>query len=151
MLLRFAVLGRSLLLAGGFFFSVAVPGVSQDMVTLRVEENVRREPNGVVLGRIGEGAKLRALNTDGNWTQVEVEGWVWLRSLKSSADSSFDLVVSQEGGENLRSGPSGSLVVCWRKELCLKSWGVTQGGLGLPGLVGFGRPRSQRPRIPALI
>ena len=110
MRLRFVALGRSLLLTGGVFFSVAVPGVSQDMVTLRVEENVRREPNGVVLGRIGEGARLRALNTDGNWTQVEVEGWVWLRSLKISADSSFDLVVSQEGGENLRSGPSGFLV-----------------------------------------
>jgi len=80
------------------------------MVTLRVEENVRREPNGVVLGRIGEGARLRALNNDGNWTQVEVEGWVWLRSLENSADPSFDLVVSQEGGENLRSGPSGSRV-----------------------------------------
>ena len=97
------------------------------MVTLRVEENVRREPNGVVLGRIGEGATLRSLLTEGNWTQVEVEGWVWLRSLQGTTDSAFDLVVSQGGGENLRSGPSGSLVGVLSEGTLLEELGRGQG------------------------
>ena len=110
MRLRCAVLCHPLLLAGGILAASATPGMSQDVVTLQVEENFRREPNGVVLARIGEGAPFRLLSTEGNWTEVEVEGWVWLRSLQSSEDPAFNLVVSLEGGENLRSGPSGSIL-----------------------------------------
>ncbi|MGB1658356.1 MAG: hypothetical protein ACPHO4_13495 [Longimicrobiales bacterium] len=110
MRLRCAAFHRPLLLAGGMLAATAAPGASQDVVTLRVEENFRREPNGVVLARLGEGASLRLLGTEGNWTQVEVEGWVWLRSLQSSDDPAFDLLVSQVDGENLRSGPSGTIL-----------------------------------------
>ena len=110
MRLRCAALHRPLLLAGGLLAATAAPGASQDVVTLRVEENFRREPNGVVLARLGEGASLRVLGTEGNWTQVEVEGWVWLRSLQRSDDPDFDLVVSELDGENLRAGPSGSIL-----------------------------------------
>lgn len=109
MRLRCAALHRPLLLAGGVLAATAAPGASQDVVTLRVEENFRREPNGVVLARIGEGASLRVLTTEGSWTQVEVEGWVWLRSLADSDDPAYDLVVIQEGGENLRTAPSGPI------------------------------------------
>lgn len=72
------------------------------------EENFRREPNGVVLGRLGSGAQLQVLTRQDNWLQVEVEGWVWLQSLQSSAE--LDLVVSAAGGENLRSAPSGAII-----------------------------------------
>ncbi len=88
------------------------PGRSdaQNRVVVRAEENFRREPNGVVLARLDPGTSLRVLGTEGNWTQVELEGWVWLRSLQASDDAAFDLVVSQDGGENLRSGPSGTIL-----------------------------------------
>ena len=110
MRLRCASLHRPLLLAGGLLAATAASGASQDVVIVRAEENFRREPNGVVLARIGEGASLRVLATEGNWTQVEVKGWVWLRSLQTSEEPAFDLVVSQGGGENLRSGPSGTII-----------------------------------------
>jgi hypothetical protein len=77
---------------------------------VRTQENFRREPNGIVLGRLDEGTTLRVLSTEGNWTEVELEGWVWLRSLQASDDPSFGLVVSVDGGENLRSGPSGTIL-----------------------------------------
>ena len=77
---------------------------------VRAEENFRREPNGVLLAELGPGTSLRVLSTDGNWTQVELEGWVWLRSLQSSEDPAFALVVTEAGGENLRAGPSGTIL-----------------------------------------
>jgi hypothetical protein len=46
---------------------------------------------------------------DGNWVQADLEGWVWLASLRTS-DGELDLVVSATGGENLRDGPSGAII-----------------------------------------
>jgi hypothetical protein len=77
--------------------------------SVRTEENFRREPNGVVLGRLVPGAALQVVDRSGNWIEAEVEGYVWLASLQVS-DSEFDLVVSAQGGENLRDGPSGAVV-----------------------------------------
>lgn len=88
----------------------AAPGSGQERAVVRAEENFRREPNGVVLARLAPGTSLRVLGSEGNWTQVEVEGWVWLRSLQVSDDPSFDLVVVEDEGENLRSGPSGTIL-----------------------------------------
>lgn len=123
MRLRCAALHRPFFLAGGVLAATAAPGWSQDVVTLSVEENFRREPNGVVLARLGEGASLRLLGTEGNWTQVEVEGWVWLRSLQSSEEPDFELVVSESGGENLRAGPSGPILGVLEEGVLLEELG----------------------------
>jgi hypothetical protein len=82
---------------------------AQAMASMRIEDNFRREPNGVILGRLAQGAPLRVVSRQGNWTQVDVEGWVWLASLRT-ASGDFELVVSASGGENLRSAPSGTVV-----------------------------------------
>lgn len=100
----------ALLLTGGMFLVLASPGHAQERAVVRAEENFRREPNGVILARLLPGTSLRVIGSEGNWTQVEVEGWVWLRSLQVSEDASFDLVVTEVGGENLRSGPSGTIL-----------------------------------------
>lgn len=76
---------------------------------VRVPENFRKDPNGVVLGRLSVGTPLRTLGAEGNWSQVEIEGWVWLRSLQATSDEGFDLVVSEERGENLRAAPAGDV------------------------------------------
>ena len=89
---------------------IALPAAAQTTGTLRAEENFRREPNGVVLGRLGPGAAVSVLGTEGNWTRVQVEGSVWLASLEASDDAGFDLVVASDGGENLRAAPSGTIV-----------------------------------------
>lgn len=77
---------------------------------LSVAENFRREPNGLLLARLEPGVEIRVLESQGNWTQVELEGWVWLRSLGESDDAAMDLVVSADGGENLRDRPSGRVL-----------------------------------------
>ena len=110
MTLRCRSVRWALLLTGASL--VTAPGSvrAQGSATVRIEENVRREPNGVVLSRLLPGTGLRVLSSEGNWTEVEMEGWVWLRSLQASSDPAFDLVVSATGGENLRSGPSGTIL-----------------------------------------
>jgi hypothetical protein len=99
-----------LLLAGGILVTAPADALAQGTATVRLEENFRREPNGVVLARVRPGTTLQVLSTQGNWTEVLLEGSVWLRSLQVTQDPAFDLVVSAEGGENLRSGPSGTIL-----------------------------------------
>jgi hypothetical protein len=82
---------------------------AQSSAMVRSDENFRREPNGVILGRLASGAPVRLHGRSGNWVEADVEGWVWLASLQAS-DSDFDLVVSVSGGENLRAAPSGAVV-----------------------------------------
>jgi hypothetical protein len=110
MSLRYRLLLGALLLNGTLGVLGPSDAEGQFSTSVRVEENFRREPNGLVLARMDPGAAVRVLATEGNWTEVEIEGWVWLRSLQASEDPSMDLVVSESEGENLRSGPSGTIL-----------------------------------------
>jgi hypothetical protein len=85
-------------------------GSAQLTVETRVEENFRREPQGQVLGRLGGGTSLLHVSSQGSWTEVTLEGWVWTASLQTTDREGFGLVVSAAGGENVRSEPSGSIV-----------------------------------------
>lgn len=140
------------------------PGAAhaQNTSRLTVEENFRREPNGVVLARFQPGATPRILATEGNWTQVELEGWVWLASLSASEEPGMDLVVTAEGGENLRSGPGGTIVAVLEEGALLEelsrdeSWArVTRVGyvwsasLGVTATPSTSPPIEPAPRGPA--
>jgi hypothetical protein len=108
--LRRRALRSALLLTGVFLVELPAQALGQLPTTVRVGENFRREPNGVVLAYLHPGTALRVLGVQGDWTEVELEGWVWLRSVQESDDPSMDLVVSEVEGENLRSGPSGAVL-----------------------------------------
>jgi hypothetical protein len=95
-------------LVAGVSSGWAAGAAGQTVAALR-EENFRREPNGVILGRLATGASLQVVGRDGNWVQADLDGWVWLASLRTS-DTELDLVVSATGGENLRDGPSGAII-----------------------------------------
>lgn len=98
-------------------------GQAQEPLQVLLEENFRREPNGVILGRLSPGSPLRVLATEGNWTQVELEGWVWLASLEASDQPGMDLVVSVQGGENLRAEPSGEILAVLEEGALLEELG----------------------------
>jgi len=102
---------RCFLAVTALLVSFAASAAAQSSQSARVsrEENFRREPNGVVLGRLAAGAPLQVVARQDNWLQVDLEGWVWLESLQASS-AELDLVVSAPGGENLRSAPSGAIV-----------------------------------------
>lgn len=86
------------------------PASAQLTVETRVEENFRREPQGQVLGRVGGGTPLLHVSSQGSWTEVTLEGWVWTASLQATDRESFGLVISATGGENVRSEPSGPIL-----------------------------------------
>ncbi len=86
------------------------PSLEAQTGTLATEENFRAEPNGVLLGQLMEGTFWGVGEFTGNWVQLDLEGWVWTRSLSVVDRNGFDLVVSEEGGENLRSSPQGSVM-----------------------------------------
>jgi len=76
---------------------------------VRVEENFRAEPNGTVLGQLSPGTLVQVVGTEGNWSRITVEGFVWTPSLQSRSGGGFDLLVIEPGGENLREEPSGRI------------------------------------------
>jgi len=92
-----------------FLVTLPVGVQAQAGARVRVEENFRRAPNDVVLARLTPGTPLTIVAREGNWVQVDLEGYVWLASLQES-DSEFDLVVSASEGENLRSAPQGAVI-----------------------------------------
>lgn len=108
--IRSRALRGALLLAGGLLVTAPDPAVAQAGATVRIEENFRREPNGLILARVAPGTALRVLDSRDNWSQVELQGWVWLPSLQVSDDPDLGLVVAASGGENLRAEPSGRII-----------------------------------------
>lgn len=74
------------------------------------EENLRKEPRVTSTNKLAtvlEGARLAVSRTQGRWSEVTLEGWIWTPSVSSSDRDGFDLVVSKAGGENLREAPDG--------------------------------------------
>jgi hypothetical protein len=97
----------SMHVAIGALFASALSG--QDAIT-RVEENLRAAPNGAVLAVVRPGASLAVRERQPPWLLVELEGWMWERSLQARSRGDFDLVISEAGGENLRAEPSGEII-----------------------------------------
>jgi hypothetical protein len=87
----------------------AAPAAGQ-WAELRVEENVRAEPNGTIIAQLIPGSRVRVVATEGDWTRVTLEGSVWIGSLQARGFGAYDLVVSEPGGENLRAEPQGRIV-----------------------------------------
>ncbi len=91
----------------GIFPAVAS---AQGSVRVRTTENVRKEPNGEILGQLEPGTTLSVAGHRKPWVQVDVDGWVWARSLQVSPREGLDLIVSADEGENLRDAPSGNVL-----------------------------------------
>jgi hypothetical protein len=74
-------------------------------------ENFRREPSGqaTLLATVNAGVEMISDSAGGRWVRVALEGWVWARSVDSTARLGFDLTVTPRNGENLRSEPNGAI------------------------------------------
>jgi hypothetical protein len=93
------------------FLAMVVEGAQgQNRATVRVEENLRAAPQGIILGRLPVGSVLPVLQVQGRWVQVDLQGWIWTRSIQVTDRPGFDLTVSVEPHENLRVEPSGAVL-----------------------------------------
>ena len=104
---RIRVLWLLCVLCSLFAFGEFVEGQSG---TLTKEENFRAEQNGTLLGQLRAGMSLEVLEATDDWLQFDFDGWIWTRSLQEVNRGAFDLVVSVEGGENIRGGPGGEIL-----------------------------------------
>lgn len=66
--------------------------------------------NGTVLGTLLPGLAVTAGRAQGAWVEVDVEGWMYARSLRDDRRDGYDVAVAPAGGENLRGAPSGTVV-----------------------------------------
>ena len=102
---RSSGIGRVILLG-----ALIPPALVAQTGTVRIKDNLRATPNGTVVAVLEPGLSLAISERQDNWLEVELEGWVWMRSLQVAQDSTYDLVVSAAQGENLRESPSGGIV-----------------------------------------
>lgn len=89
---------------------LAPSGAHAQVVRMVAPDNFRIEPNQAVIASLEPGTELSLLQTLDTWVEVELEGWMWARSLQVVDREGFDLVVSATEGENLRERPQGEMV-----------------------------------------
>lgn len=89
------------------------PGVlaaQQARVRLRAATPIHAEPGGNQLGTLPAGFQVTPGRTSGSWREIPVEGWIWTASTGAPARPGFDLAVTADAGENVRTGPDGDVV-----------------------------------------
>lgn len=90
---------------------LGVPGeLRAQEAVVRIDENVRFEPQGVIVARLLAGTPVRVESRDGPWSRITFEGLVWENSLQLRDGGSFDLIVTTAEGENLRAEPAGAIL-----------------------------------------
>lgn len=94
------------------FALAAAPLVAQLRYQVEVEgEWFHQEPGQRRLGRLARGARVAAAGaTEGQWTRVTIEGWIFERSVGPATRPGFELSVTRDPEENVRSAPNGAVV-----------------------------------------
>ena len=78
---------------------------------LRDGEWFHQEANGRRLARLARGAVVGGGGeTQGDWTRVTIDGWIWGGSVSPTPRAGFDLAVTRAPEENLRATRAGTIV-----------------------------------------
>jgi hypothetical protein len=83
---------------------------AQDEQPLSSTTDLHREPQGTPLVTLPAGAPVEPGPARGDWREVTVEGWIYTSSTSPTKRDGFDLVVTEDEGENLRRSPNGPVV-----------------------------------------
>jgi len=89
---------------------LAGPLQAQEEQALTTPASLHKEPEGVPLVSLPEGATVETGRTRGGWNEATVEGWIYTNSTEPTRRGGFDLVVTPGEGENLRRAPNGPVV-----------------------------------------
>lgn len=94
-----------------FIGTALAPAVAaQNRQRITEDAGFTKAPREQVIGTLIQGAEVSAQGSQGNWTQVGLEGWVFSRSLAPANREGFDLVVTRKPTENLRQLPGGPIL-----------------------------------------
>jgi Bacterial SH3 domain len=89
---------------------LAGTAAAQEETALAAPADLYKEPEGVPLVELPAGAPVETGKARGNWHQAVVEGWIFTSSTQRTRRDGFDLVVTPDDGENLRTSPNGPVV-----------------------------------------
>ena len=89
------------------------------------QEDFRKDPNGRVLGTVLRGNEFAVVAEQGDWAQLELDGWIWAASVGGTNRDGYDLVVQADGGENLRVRPQGTIIARLREGFLLTRVGAS--------------------------
>jgi hypothetical protein len=90
---------------------VAGPLAAQSQYQIAADgEWFHQEPGQRRLARLARGARVAGAGAEGQWTRVTIEGWIVERSVGPATRPGFDLSVTRDPDENLRTAPNGALV-----------------------------------------
>lgn len=117
----------------------------------------RKDPAGTVLAALQAGETVKTGRTQGDWTAVTLEGWVYTKSTSATSRDGFDIVVTPADGENLRAAPNGRIVARLETGALLNKVGtkggwtqVTRAGwVSTKALAGAATPAQARSTAPA--
>lgn len=111
------------------FGAPAADLVAQEEARVSVEqENFRKTPgaDGTILAGVNRGTSLPILERQGRWRKVWLRGWVWAPSVGATNREGADLVVTSNGGENLRDVPNGEILARLREGMLLERVGQVE-------------------------
>jgi len=86
------------------------PVSAQEEQALTTPASLHREPEGVPLVALPEGATVETGQSRGSWNEATVQGWISTNSTERTTRDGYDLVVTSGEGENLRRTPNGPVV-----------------------------------------
>ena len=89
---------------------IGVLAAQQARVRLPAATPIHAEPGGNQLGTLPAGFQVTPGRTSGTWREVPVEGWIWTASTGAPSRPGFDLAVTADAGENVRTAPDGDVV-----------------------------------------
>jgi hypothetical protein len=101
--------------------------VAAQMQRVPTDLRFAKTPGGQVLGTLAAGAQVSTGRTDGESTEVTLEGWVITSSVDPTNREGFDLIITERPTENLRQVPNGPVIARLSSGVLLSKLG-TQGG-----------------------
>ena len=135
----------------------AAPSLLVGQSRVSQSTSFRKDPAGTVLATVNAGVTVTPGKTQGDWTAVTLEGWVYSASTGAAARDGFDVSITPAKGENLRSSPNGQIVARFEQGALLnrigKKGGWTQvrrsGWISTKSLASGSAPAQARSSVPA--
>lgn len=105
----------------------AAPSLLVGQSRVSQSTSFRKDPAGTVLATVNAGVTVTPGKTQGDWTAVTLEGWVYTASTGAVTRDGFDVSITPAKGENLRASPNGQVLARFEQGALLNKVG-TKGG-----------------------